>query len=151
MPVDLYCAHFSAGCVAGDEETYDTFAALLDPIIDKRHNGYPKNAIHRTDLDSSKIVGGDNLDPKYVLSCRVRTGRSIRGYSLPPHSTRAERRGVEQILTGALDKLSGDLKGIYFLGNAEHLNFVSFVLNESNGRNSYSPQIRHVRIFRYWY
>ncbi len=104
----------STGCVAGDEETYETFAELLDPVIDGRHNGYPMHAIHPTDLDSSKIIGGDDLDSNYVLSCRVRTGRSIRGYSLPPHSTRAERRDVETILTTALDKLSGPLKGQYY-------------------------------------
>ena len=33
--------------MAGDEQSYETFAELLDPVIDGRHNGYPKNAIHR--------------------------------------------------------------------------------------------------------
>ena len=32
----------TVGCVAGDEESYEVFADLLDPIIDKRHNGYAK-------------------------------------------------------------------------------------------------------------
>ena len=32
----------TVGCVAGDEETYDVFADLLDPVIDKRHGGYKK-------------------------------------------------------------------------------------------------------------
>ena len=99
-----------AGCVAGDEETYETFKELMDPVIDGRHNGYPKHAIHRTDLDSSKIVGG-TFDDNYVLSCRVRTGRSIRGLRLPPCCSRAERRDVEMILTKALDTLDGPLAG----------------------------------------
>ena len=97
--------------MAGDEECYETFADLLDPVIDGRHNGYPKHAIHRTCLDPEKIVGGDDLDSNYVLSCRVRTGRSIRGYSLPPWCTRAERRDIEKILSDALATLSGPLKG----------------------------------------
>lgn len=74
------------------------------------------------------------MDPKYVLSSRVRTGRSIRGLCLPPFCSRAERRKVEKIscdgknsgwefriLTNkflshftALAKLDGDLKGKYY-------------------------------------
>merc|ERR1712055_261978 len=54
------------------------------------------------------------MDPKYVLSSRVRTGRSIRGLCLPPHCSRAERRKVEKIVTDALNKLDGDLKGKYY-------------------------------------
>ena len=38
------------------------------------------------------------FDERYVLSSRVRTGRSIRGFSLPPSCTRAERREVEKVL-----------------------------------------------------
>lgn len=72
------------------------FADLFDPVIDERHSGYPKDAVHPTDLDSSKLKGG-NFDEKYVLSSRVRTGRSIRGLSLPPACTRAERREVENV------------------------------------------------------
>ena len=85
----------------------------MDPIIQERHNGYKKTDMHKTDLDSSKIDGG-KLDEKYVMSVRCRTGRSIRGYSLPPHCTRAERREVERIVTDALDNLKGELKGTYY-------------------------------------
>lgn len=42
------------------------------------------------------------FDEKYVLSSRVRTGRSIRGLSLPPACTRAERREVEKVNTCTL-------------------------------------------------
>merc|ERR1719337_87761 len=51
---------------------------------------------------------------KYVLSSRVRTGRSIRGYALPPWCTRAERRQVEKLSCEALSKLDGELKGKYY-------------------------------------
>ena len=98
------------GCVAGDEDTYSTFADFLDPVIDKRHNGYPKTAKHVTDLTASKLTNA-NFDTNFVLSSRVRTGRSIRPIPLPPHCNRAERRKVEEILCKALDTLSGDLSG----------------------------------------
>lgn len=42
--------------------------------------------------------GGDDLDPNYVLSSRVRTGRSIRGFCLPPHCSRGERRAIEKLV-----------------------------------------------------
>lgn len=72
------------------------FADIFDPVIDERHGGYGKDATHPTDLDSSKLKGG-NFDEKYVLSSRVRTGRCVRGFSLPPACTRAERREVEKV------------------------------------------------------
>lgn len=61
-----------------------------------------------------KQIKGGNFDEKYVLSSRVRTGRSIRGLSLPPTCSRAERRQVESVVADALNDLEGDLKGKYF-------------------------------------
>ena len=87
----------TVGAVAGDEESYETFADLFDPIIEARHNGYHKTDKHKTDLDASKIKMDAPFDENYVLSSRVRTGRSIRGYALPPWCTRAERRQVEKL------------------------------------------------------
>merc|ERR1711881_326805 len=78
----------TVGCVAGDEECYETFKEFFDPVIEGRMNGYKPTDMHKTCLDPSKIVG-DNFDMTYVLSSRCRTGRSIRGYSLPPWCTRA--------------------------------------------------------------
>ncbi|XP_031566167.1 creatine kinase B-type-like [Actinia tenebrosa] len=103
----------TVGIVAGDEESYDTFADLFDPIIEERHGGFKKSDKHKTDLNPNKIKGG-KFDEKYVLSSRVRTGRSIRGFSLPPHCTRAERREVEKVVSDALDGLAGDLTGRYY-------------------------------------
>ena len=104
----------TVGMVAGDEESYEVFADLFDPVIESRHNGYKKTDKHTTDLDASKLKGGDNLDPNYVLSSRVRTGRSIRGLSLPPFCSRAERREVEKIVTSALNSLDGVFQGKYY-------------------------------------
>lgn len=103
----------TVGAVAGDEDSYKVFADLFDPIIEDRHNGFGKNDKHHTDLDSKKIRGGI-FDEKYVLSSRVRTGRSIKDHSLPPHCTRAERRSVEHIVISALNNLKGYLAGKYY-------------------------------------
>ncbi|NXG97492.1 KCRU kinase, partial [Loxia leucoptera] len=104
----------TVGIVAGDEETYEVFADLFDPVIQERHNGYnPRTMKHVTDLDCTKIKFGQ-FDERYVLSSRVRTGRSIRGLSLPPACTRAERREVEKVAVDALSGLTGDLAGRYY-------------------------------------
>ncbi|MGH0191499.1 UNVERIFIED_CONTAM: hypothetical protein FKN15_064651 [Acipenser sinensis] len=104
----------TVGMVAGDEESYEIFADIFDPVIKERHNGYdPRSMKHHTDLDSSKITHGQ-FDERYVLSSRVRTGRSIRGLSLPPACSRAERREVEHVAVQALAGLKGDLAGRYY-------------------------------------
>lgn len=109
---------FTVGCVAGDEESYEVYKDFFDIVIDKRHGGYAPDAKHKTDLNWENLKGGeekdDDFDPKYILSCRVRTGRSIRGICLPPHCTRAERRAVEKISTKALGTFSGEFKGKYY-------------------------------------
>lgn len=115
----------TVGCVAGDEESYQVFQELFDPIIEDRHGGYKPSDEHKTDLNPDNLQvrgrrgggaaggrargapaligsrsapqGGDDLDPNYVLSSRVRTGRSIRGFCLPPHCSRGERRAIEKL------------------------------------------------------
>ena len=103
----------TVGCVAGDEETYEVFADLFDPVIEARHGGYQKTDRHTTDLNPINLIGGE-LDENYVLSSRVRTGRSIKNLCLPPFCTRAERRMVETLVTEALDSLDGEFKGKYY-------------------------------------
>ncbi|XP_037675557.1 creatine kinase M-type isoform X1 [Choloepus didactylus] len=136
----------TVGCVAGDEESYEVFKDVFDPIIRDRHGGYKPTDKHRTDLNHenlkvgapptarggeyggggrrarvcltlmppSALQGGDDLDPNYVLSSRVRTGRSIKGYALPPHCSRGERRAVEKLSVDALNSLTGEFKGKYY-------------------------------------
>ena len=65
-------------------------------------------------IDSSSQLKGGNLDPDFVLSCRIRTCRNIRGFALPSSCSRAERRHIEEILKEALKNLGGALKGRYF-------------------------------------
>ncbi|XP_072298046.1 creatine kinase, testis isozyme-like [Eucyclogobius newberryi] len=104
----------TVGCVAGDEETYQVFKELLDPVIQEHHRGYKPSDTHKTDLNAENLQGGDNLDPAYVLSSRVRTGRNVRGFALPPHCSRGERRAIEGLSIKVLNSLSGDLKGKYY-------------------------------------
>ena len=63
---------------------------------------------------TENLKGGDDLDTNYVLSSRVRTGRSIRGLGLPPHCNKAERKEVEKILCDALATLTDEFSGETF-------------------------------------
>jgi len=102
------------GLVAGDEESYEVFKELFDAVIDDRHKGFKTSDKHPPpELEESKLVGGA-LDEHYVKSCRVRTGRSLRGFCLPPAISRAERRDVERIIVDALGGLSDELAGTYY-------------------------------------
>ncbi|CAD7682009.1 unnamed protein product [Nyctereutes procyonoides] len=79
------------GCAAGDEESYDVCKELFDPILEDRPGGDE----HKTGLNP------DNLS-------RVRTGRSIRGFCLPPHCGRGERRALGKLAVEAPSSLAGD-------------------------------------------
>lgn len=105
----------TCGLVAGDEESFELFAPIFDPVISARHNGYAADAKHPTDLDCSKI-SDTKIDPtgKYILTSRCRTGRSLRGFRLPPCCSFEERREIERLLVKGLMKLDGDLAGEYF-------------------------------------
>ena len=128
----------TCGIVAGDEESYETFKELFDPIISGRHGGYAADAKHPTDLDVNKVISfhkleiisrplldsnllyvqlsSTQIDPtgKYVLTSRCRTGRSVRGFRLPPCVSFEERRECEKVIVNGLLSLEGDLKGDYF-------------------------------------
>merc|ERR1719262_523110 len=45
----------TVGMVAGDEESYEVFKELFDPVINLRHGGYGPNTKHPTDLDPFKV------------------------------------------------------------------------------------------------
>lgn len=78
------------GIYAPDAQAYKTFSALFDPIIDDYHKGFKPTDKHpKTDFgDLNYFV---NVDPKneYVISTRVRCGRSLQGYPFNPMLTEA--------------------------------------------------------------
>ena len=89
----------TVGMVAGDEESYELFAPLFDPVISARHNGYAPDAVHPTNLNVEEL-SQTKIDPdgKYVLTTRCRTGRSVKGFRLPPCVSFEERRKLEGVI-----------------------------------------------------
>jgi len=105
----------TCGIVAGDEESWTLFAPLFDHVIDKRHGGYKPWDRHPTDMNPDNLSKRP-IDPtgRYILTTRCRTGRSVRGFKLPPCNSFEERRKLEALITEGLLKLDGDLKGDYY-------------------------------------
>jgi len=105
----------TCGLVAGDEESWTLFAEVMDKVVSARHGGYAPDAKHPTDMNPENI-SKRKIDPenKYVITSRCRTGRSVRGFPLPPCNSFQERRDIEDCLVKGLMKLDGELKGDYF-------------------------------------
>lgn len=92
--------HGIAGVYAGDAESYTTFGALLNPIIEAHHKATSRVRLQR--FRSNLNPGGllqRQLDPdgQYILYTRMRLARSIQGFRFPPCMERIERRAVERI------------------------------------------------------
>lgn len=116
------------GVVAGDEDCYTTFAELFMPILEAYHS--PSRGLaekFRSEFNPNKLSGA-LLNDLYVVSCRIRTVRNIRGFALPPFCTRKERREVCSLVTQAClvlpEDLSGSVCAIDKLSE-EHLNMSS--------------------------
>lgn len=117
------------GAVAGDEDSWTEFKDMFDGVIARRHSGYPPNGKHPSDLDWNKL-STTRIDPtcddqgncKYVLTSRIRTGRSVRGIKLPPSIGFDERRELERLVTKGLSNMGKypspygdlDLRGEYY-------------------------------------
>jgi creatine kinase len=103
------------GVLFGDAECVTKFSEIMDPIILERH-GLPADfAGHPApNLDPEKLLPFDEIDDNYVISTRIRTGRSIKGFALPPSISADQRAELEKIVVGALKGLTGDLEGDYY-------------------------------------
>jgi arginine kinase len=103
------------GIYAGDEDCYHQFAILFDAIIQDYHH-YQPHEIHPKNLDDSDLESLPNLDPEdnRILSTRIRVGRNLKGYALPPAISKEARQEVEAQIITALAKLDGEHKGHYY-------------------------------------
>jgi creatine kinase len=89
------------------------FKDLVHPIMLARH-GNPKLPHPPPNLDGSKLIDHKCIDDNYVISTRVRTGRSISGFPMPPSISHNQRVELEGIVVKALATLKGEMKGDYY-------------------------------------
>jgi len=111
----------TVGLVACDEECFETFKEVFDPVTIARQGYDHTQKVQPTNMNIDQLSTTD-IDPegKYVLTTRVRTGRSVRGFRLPPSISFEERRRLEELCVKALLNMKGDLKGDYFPLHGSH-------------------------------
>ncbi|XP_967811.3 arginine kinase [Tribolium castaneum] len=103
------------GVYAPDPEAYTVFAELFDPIINEYHGGFKKTDQHPASTwGDLKSIGDVDPDQKYVVSTRIRCGRSLAGYPFNPCLTEAQYKEMEKKVSGTLMSLTGELKGKYY-------------------------------------
>ena len=95
------------GLLAGDEECYDIFSELIDPVICEVHQiDHLNNLRPEVNLNWEDIKGG-NFYEANVLSCRVSTSRNIQGYGMIPGCSPAELLNVGQVIVKTLKSVEG--------------------------------------------
>ncbi|CAL4073052.1 unnamed protein product, partial [Meganyctiphanes norvegica] len=103
------------GIYAPDAEAYSVFGPLFDPIIEDYHIGFTQSDTH-PDKDFGDVDQFVNVDPEgdYVISTRVRCGRSIEGYPFNPLLTEHQYKAMEELVSSTLSGLEGELLGNYY-------------------------------------
>jgi len=103
------------GIYAPDAEAYSVFADLFDPIIEDYHGGFKKTDKHPP-KDWGDVDTLGNLDPagEYIISTRVRCGRSMQGYPFNPCLTEAQYKEMEEKVSSTLSGLEAELKGQFY-------------------------------------
>lgn len=104
----------SIGAYAGDEESYECFAALFDPIIQEYHN-FSKTDKHRSNFNPLDLhASNPDIEGKYILSTRIRVGRNIKGIPLGASISKEQRLYVEKKVSQTLKSFNGNLSGTYY-------------------------------------
>lgn len=104
----------SIGIYAADEESYDVFSELFDPII-KEYHGFGKEDKHKSNLNADEL-NAINPDPKgeYILSTRIRVARNIKDLPLGTAISKEQREYVENQVSSVLTSFTDNLAGTYY-------------------------------------
>lgn len=98
------------GIYAGDEESYELFSPIFDPII-KEYHGFSKSGKHKTSLHAEELRDAD-IGDEYIVSTRVRVGRNLSGFPLGTNISKEQRDEVQNRIVEALKALT--CKGKYY-------------------------------------
>ncbi|KAM7311424.1 arginine kinase-like [Ixodes scapularis] len=102
------------GLCAPDAESYTLFADLFNPVIEDYHGGFKVIDKHPpTDFGDLNTLVNVDPDDQFIISTRVRCGRSLQGYPFNSCLTEAQYREMEEKVSSTLRTLEGELKGTY--------------------------------------
>merc|ERR1712212_1032609 len=103
------------GVYAPDAEACSLFAPLFDPIIEDYHVGFSQTDKHPAcDFGDGNAFVNVDPDGQFVISTRVRCGRSMEGYPFNPCLTEAQYKEMEEKVSSTLTQLTGDHKGTFY-------------------------------------
>lgn len=101
------------GLYAADPDCYNTFAKLIDMVLQVDYNFKEEDIHPEIDFGDPEKLG--NLDPSgtYVMSTRVRCSRALKGYPFNTGLSEEQYLEIETRIEAALLRLTGDLEGTY--------------------------------------
>jgi len=103
------------GIYAPDAEAYTVFADLFDPIIEEYHGGFKKTDKHpKSDFGDPSKFGDLDPEMQFVVSTRIRCGRSVEGLPFNPNMTEEQYVELENKVSSTLKNLDGDHAGVYY-------------------------------------
>lgn len=139
------------GIYAADTDAYTTFADLFDPVIEEYHVGFGRDAIQGEAYwgDPTQLVTIDP-DEKYVISTRVRCGRSLDQKPLQPRMTEPQYVEVMNEARHTLENLEGELKGTFHELMAMPTELQIKLVNEHFLFKSGDKYLEAARAVRYW-
>ena len=118
------------GFMIGDEETVTIFLKFLKKVISKCQKYYKEDShlrfTHKTSLNPVIKFNEPKTLKNFIFDIKFYLKRNLKGYSLPAHCTRAERREINAILVNLL-------KGLTY--NSEKQSF-KFDKSKMNGKDS---------------
>jgi protein-arginine kinase len=66
------------------------------------------------DYTKLKIEPWSEAEAAMIKSTRIRVGRNLKDFPLGPGITKEQRDKVEELVSGALSKMTGELAGKYY-------------------------------------
>jgi len=104
-----------AGISAGDQECFELFSEVFNPVISQLHPGWSPERSHCWDSDPDRIEDV-TIDPtgRYAVFASMETRRNFQGLRMSTCCSKDERRAVERIATLVMETATGEQKGTYY-------------------------------------